>query len=151
MEIKIKVPKWVNTDDEGICMLFAFLRKLVVQYDADETPLDMYGYDMRRIMDREENDLHLMLQDYIDPQYCKIAKLSREHFVFFMRESVKGYRTVTIKKSRSHVVWAYLTGCSNWNLLEESETIFGRPAYTPMYKFDRAMFEYSNRDYNRNE
>ena len=147
MEIKIKVPKWVKTDDEGICMLFAFLRKLHVQYCTEGTPLDMYGYDMRRIMDREENDLHLMLQNYIDTDYCQIAKLSREHFVFFMKQSVKGHRIVTLKETRSHIIWAYLTGCSNWNLLEESNTIFERPAYTPMYRFDREMFEFSHRDY----
>ena len=147
MEIKIKVPKWVKTDDEGICMLFAFLRKIVIEYQAHDTPLDMYGYDMRRIMDREENDLHLVLQEHVDPKLCQIGKLSREHFVFFMKESVKDLRVVTLKKTRSHIVWAYLTGCSNWNLLEESNSIFERPAYTPMYRFDKEMFEFSHRDY----
>lgn len=147
MEIKIKVPKWVKTDDEGICMLFAFLRKLVIEYQVQDTPLDMYGYDMRRIMDREENDLHLVLQDYIDSKSCKIAKLSREHFVFFMKDSVRGHRIVTLKETRSHIVWAYLTGCTNWNLLEDNNEIFERPAYTPMYRFDREMFEFTNRDY----
>ena len=112
MEIKIKVPKWVKTDDEGICMLFAFLRKLHIQYGLNNTPLDMYGYDMRRIMDREENDLHLVLQDYVDPEYCKIAKLSREHFVFFIKGAVKGIREVKIKEYHEVIlIWAYLTGC----------------------------------------
>ena len=83
MEIKIKVPQWVDTDDEGICMLFAFIRRLTLQWP--NTPLDMYGYDMRRIMDREENDLHLLLNEVIDLKYCKIAKLNREHFVFFCK------------------------------------------------------------------
>jgi len=145
MEVKIKVPKWVNTDDEGICMLFSFLRKLSIQHP--DTPLDMYGYDMRRIMDREENDLHLLLQDYVDPKYCKIAKLSREHFVFYMKESIKGLRVVTISSQRALLVWAYLSGCTNWNLIEEGKQVgyLSRPAYTPMYKFDRDMFAYSNR------
>ena len=100
MEIKIKVPKWVKTDDEGICMLFAFLRKLHIQYGLNNTPLDMYGYDMRRIMDREENDLHTMLQEHVDTKLCQIAKLSREHFVIFMKECVKGHRIVTLKRNQ---------------------------------------------------
>ena len=145
MELRIKVPKWVNTDDEGICMLFAFLRKITIEYP--DTPLDMYGYDMRRIMDREENDLHLVLNEFVDIKYCKIAKLNREHFVFFMKKAKTGYRTVTLKKTRSHIVWAYLVGCSNWNLIEENNAILDRPAYTPMYRFDRDMFEFTGRNY----
>ena len=146
MEIKIKVPKWVNTDDEGICMLFAFLRKLTIEYP--DTALDMYGYDMRRIMDREDNNLHEMLYDYIDTKYCKIAKLNREHFVFYMKKSKNGFKTIILRETRSHIVWAYLLGCSNFNLIEQSAGILKRPTYTPMYRFDRDLFEFTGRHYN---
>ena len=145
MEIKIKVPQWVDTDDEGICMLFAFIRRLTLQWP--NTPLDMYGYDMRRIMDREENDLHLLLNEVIDLKYCKIAKLNREHFVFFCKGWKYGIKEVTISNPRSLMVWAYLTGCSNYNLIEgdHNEGPLHRPPYTPMYAYDREMFAYTQR------
>ena len=146
MEIKIKVPKWVNTDEEGICMLFAFLRKVVIQYPG--TPLDMFGYDMRRIMDVEINDLHEFLYDYVDPKFCKIAKLNREHFVFYMKQVRTRTRVLTLKETSSHIRWAYLMGCTNYNLLEEDTLALDksrRPSYTPMYRFDRDVFAFSGR------
>jgi len=151
MEIKIRVPHWVNTDDEGICMLFAFLRKIGIEYNIRNKALDVYGYDIRRILDREENNIHDYIADYVDHKHCKIAKLNREHFVFTMKNDMaKKTRIVLLKKHSSHVRWAYLMGCSNYNLLEEDndELILGRPQYTGMYRLERDVFEFSNRNSN---
>ena len=148
MEIKIKVPDWVNTDDEGICMLFAFLRKIAVEYNLTNKPLDVYGSDIRRILDREENNIHEVLLDHVDTSKVKIAKLSREHFVFIMKNVRQGVRQVTLKEPASHVRWAYLMGCSNYNLLEEDSTSLskdGRPYYTPMSRLDREMWGFTGR------
>lgn len=148
MEIKIKVPEWVNTDDEGICMLFAFLRRIAIEYDLTDKPLDVYGSDIRRIIDREENNIHDVIMDYVDIKYCKIAKLNREHFVFYMKQVRTRTRVLTLKETSSHIRWAYLMGCTNYNLLEQDTLALDksrRPSYTPMYRFDRDVFAFSGR------
>lgn len=148
MEIKIKVPDWVNTDDEGICMLFAFLRRIAVEYELTDKPLDVYGSDIRRILDREENNIHEVLLDHVDTSKVKIAKLNREHFVFYMKSIRQGVRNVKLTKHTSHVRWAYLMGCTNYNLLEEDSKFLDkqhRPAYTPMSKLDRELWGFTGR------
>ena len=148
MEIKILVPNWVKTDDEGICMLFAFLRRIVIEYELTKKSLDVYGSDIRRILDREENNIHEVILDNVDTSKVKIAKLSREHFVFIMKSVRQGVRQVTLKEPASHVRWAYLMGCSNYNLLEEDSTSLskdGRPYYTPMSRLDREMWGFTGR------
>ncbi len=55
-------------------------------------------------------------------------------------------KLVTLTKQRSHVTWAYLMGCSNWNLLEadnDSISPSNRPQYTPMYKLEKDVFKFS--------
>ena len=146
MEIQIKVPEWVNTDNEGICMLFAFLRRIAIEYELTNKPLDVYGSDIRRIINREENNIHDVLMEYVDMKHCKIAKLSREHFVFYMKRVRHGTKIVTLTEPSSHLRWAYLMGCSNYNLIEPDSAGLGkesRPAYTPMYRFDREVFNFS--------
>jgi hypothetical protein len=148
MEIQIKVPKWVHTDDEGICMLFAFLRRIAIEHDLTGKPLDVYGSDIRRIINREENNIHDVLMDHVDIGSCKIAKLSREHFVFYMKPIRTGTKIVKIKSHAAQLRWAYLMGCSNYNLVEPDSSSLnaeGRPAYTPMYRFDREVFNYTSR------
>lgn len=148
MKIEIKVPDWVNTDDEGICMLFAFLRRIAIEYDLTGKPLDVYGTDIRRICNTEINNIHEHLMQHVDTKYCKIAKLSREHFVFYMRGARTGMRTFELKEHSSHVRWAYLMGCTNYNLLEEDNISLSkerRPHYTPMYKMDKELFMFTSR------
>ena len=148
MEIQIKVPEWVNTDDEGICMLFAFLRRITIEYHLTGKPLDVYGTDIRRICNIEINNLHDYLMDHVDIKYCKIAKLSREHFIFYMKGARTGTRAFELKEHSSHVRWAYLMGCSNYNLLEEDSISLSkerRPHYTPMYKMDKELFAFTSR------
>jgi hypothetical protein len=148
MEIQIKVPNWVNTDDEGICMLFAFLRRISIEYSLTGKPLDVYGSDIRRIVNREENNIHEVLMNHIDIKCCKIAKLSREHFVFYMNSIRTGTKVVKITSHGAQLRWSYLMGCSNYNLLEPDNISLDkerRPAYTPMYRFDREVFNYTSR------
>jgi len=147
MEIKIKVPGWVNTEDEGICMLFSFLRRIALEYD--EEALDVYGYDIRKITDIEADNVHLVINEHIDTTHCKIAKLNREHFVFKMSHYRRGINEVTIRKPESHIIWAYLMGCSNYNLVEPDNDLIDknhRPHYTPMYRLDREFFNHSRSD-----
>jgi len=146
MEVEIKVPGWVNTNDEGICMLFAFLRRIALEYKSKN--LDVYGYDIRKITDREDDAIHLYLNEHIDTDKCKIAKLSREHFIFQMKHINTGVKHVTLKDQKSIVRWAYLMGCSNYNLIEPDNNTLDkerRPAYTPMYRMDRELFKFSTR------
>ena len=142
MEIQIKVPNWVNTDDEGICMLFAFLRRIAIEYDIPNG-MDVYGSDIRKIMNSKDNAIHDTINESIDMEQCSIAKLTGEHFIFTMRNYRRDIRVVTIKKLENLVIWAYLSGCSNYNLIErDSNSIIkeNRPHYTPMYRLDRDMF-----------
>jgi hypothetical protein len=148
MKIEIKVPNWVNTDDEGICMLFAFLRRITIEYQLTGKPLDVYGTDIRRICNFEINNVHDYLMEFVDTKYCKIAKLSREHFVFYMTGARTGTRVFELKEHSSHVRWAYLMGCTNYNLLEEDSISLSRerrPHYTPMYKMDKELFTFTSR------
>jgi len=103
MEIEIKVPEWVNTNDEGICMLFAFLRRIAIEYQLTGKPLDVYGTDIRRICNIEVNNLHDYIMDHVDIKKCRIAKLSREHFVFYMKHVKTGVKIVTLKEHTTHV------------------------------------------------
>ena len=143
MEIKIKVPHWVQTDDEGICMLFAFLRRIAIEFETTDTPLDVYGSDIRKIVNRKGKDIHQYIMDHVDLNYCKIARLNREHFVFQMKHVTKDCKIAKVKEERNMLVWAYLMGCSNYNLLEApSDSAFmDRPQYTPMYRLEREVFE----------
>ena len=146
MEVEIKVPGWVDTNNEGICMLFAFLRRIAIEYKTNN--LDVYGYDIRKITDREDDSIHEYLSRQIDTKYCKIAKLSREHFVFQMSNYMKDVNIVTIKNPEAIVRWAYLMGCSNYNLVEPDSNSLSshqRPPYTPMYRMDRELFKFSSR------
>ncbi len=142
MKIQVKVPHWVTTDNERICILFAFLRRVQIEFNNCKQ-LDVYGYDVRKIVDREEANMHLYLQDHIDTRYCKIGKLSQEHFVFEMTNWRRDLRTVEITQLTAQLCWAYLMGCTNYNLLEDDGILLGnerRPHYTPMYKLDREIF-----------
>jgi len=148
MEIQIKVPYWVETEDEGICMLFAFLRRISLEYGLRGKPLDVYGSDIRRIINREVVNLHKFICDHVDSNDCKIAKLSRQHFVFYMKNYKTGVKTVKLTKPESHVRWAYLMGVSNYDLLEEDNLSIDnerRPHYTPMHKMDRELFSFTSR------
>ena len=146
MEIKLKIPKWVHTDHEGVMILFAFLRKMTVNYRLDGKGIDMYGYDIRRILNIENKYLHEWLYDHVNPKFCTIGKLSREHFIFTMKESKNFTQIVTIKDPRYIYRWAYLLGCSNWNLVEDGDLgLDGRPHYIPMHRIERDLFEYSDR------
>jgi len=142
--VKIRVPYWVNTDNEGICMLFSFMRRIAIEYNLSDVPLDMYGHDIRRIIGREEKGLHDYLDQFIDTRWCKIAKLNREHFVFTMKHIRTRTNTVEIKRPLNVVKWGYLMGCTNYNLIEEpvDKELTGRPAYTPMYKLERDLFNF---------
>ena len=147
MKIHLKIPKWVHTEDEGVMILFAFLRKMVVNYRLDGKGVDMYGYDVRRILDTESKYIHEYLYDHVDPKYCNIGKLSREHFVFTMKESKNFTQLVTIQNPRYIYRWAYLLGCSNWNLVEEGDLgLDNRPHYIPMHRIERDLFEYKDRN-----
>ena len=149
MTAKLRIPNCVNTDHEGVWVLFAFLRKIVVEYELTEKPVDVYGSDMRRILDCERKDIHEFLYDHIDPRMCKIAKLNREHFVFYMKNIRTYTKEVELKDFKYIMRWAYLMGCSNYNLLEEDSLALDksrRPYYTPMYRLDRDLFEYSRDD-----
>jgi hypothetical protein len=148
MEIEIRVPGWVNSEDEGVCMLFAFLRRILIEYGLRDKPLDVYGSDVRRILNREVVNLHEWLLDKVDSKDCKIAKLSRQHFVFYMKNAKNDSRIVKLTKPESHVRWAYLMGITNYNLLEEDDFSLDeerRPHYTPMYKMDKELFQFTSR------
>ena len=148
MEIEIKVPNWVDTEDEGICMLFAFLRRITIEYQLAGKPLDVYGTDIRRICNVEVNNLHEYIMDHVNSNNCRIAKLSREHFVFYMKPIKTGVKVVKLTEPSSHVRWAYLMGCSNYNLLEEDNISLDRdrrPHYVPMDKMDRELFTFTSR------
>ena len=44
MEIKLRVPHWVEAEDEGLFVLFAFIRRMVIEYKLTGKAIDMYGY-----------------------------------------------------------------------------------------------------------
>ena len=81
--------------------------------------------------------------DHVDTGFCKIARLNREHFVFQMKHVTKDCVIRTVKEERNMLVWAYLMGCSNYNLLEAptDSAFMDRPQYTPMYRLEREVFE----------
>lgn len=147
MKIKVRIPHWVHTDDEGVMILFAFLRKMWVNYSLKGKSIDMYGYDIRRILNTESKYLHEYLYEHIDTKYCTIGKLNREHFVFNMKNAKNNSKLVTIEDPRYIYRWAYLLGCSNWNLVEDDDLgLDDRPHYIPMHRIERDLFEYTDRN-----
>lgn len=149
MEVKIKVPFWVNTDNEGVICLFGFLRKVAIKHNIDNEAIDMYGYDLRRILDQEADELHEWITDHVDPAYCQVAKLNRDHFMFKVSHLQRDCKVVKISSERQVLIWAYLLGCSNNNLLEERQNAFilDRPHYNVMPRNERELFHYSTRSY----
>jgi hypothetical protein len=146
MKIKVRVPHWVHTEDTGVIILFAFLRKVKYKYHEFDGPLDMYGYDIRKILDTETKYLHDYIQDQVDSKYCTIGKLNREHYLFDMKGTRQKTNIVEISEPKYLYRWAYLMGCTNWNLIEEGTGLLtDRPAYTPMYRMERDLFEYTDR------
>lgn len=144
MEIQVRVPFWVKEEDEGIVLLFAFLRKIIIEYDFSDKPIDLYGYDIRRILDNEGKYIHEYILSHVDTKYCKVGKLNRDHFVFQLKNIVQNTKLVTIKQHKMLIRWAYLMGCTNYNLLEPTDSILeGRPAYSSMFRLERDMFEFT--------
>jgi|TARA_R110000796_G_scaffold28190_12_gene77316 hypothetical protein len=145
--LKVKVPGWVNTDDEGVCMLFAFIRRIAIEYKLHGIAIDMYGYDIRKILDIMNDDLHEYLVQFVDPEMCQIAKLNREHFIFKIHNHRRYIREVNIKQTKNITRWAYLMGCTNYNLLEPDGILLEtekRPHYCSMQRYDRDLFMFSN-------
>ena len=117
--LMVKVPRCVNTEDESIAILFAFIRRIMLEYSLDGEWIDIYGSDIRKILDRMDDNIHDYLLQYVDPKECKIVKLSREHFVFKLKNWRRHVNPVPIKKHKNITRWAYLMGCTNYNLLEK--------------------------------
>tara|TARA_R110000796_G_scaffold24191_1_gene69080 strand:+ start:90 stop:563 length:474 start_codon:yes stop_codon:yes gene_type:complete len=147
MKVEVRVPGWVDTEDEGILMLFAFIRKIVIEYNMTNKPIDMYGHDIRRILDREDRYCNDYILKHVDPKYCTIGRLNGEHFIFKCKFVKNNTHLVEIKDPVNKLKWAYLLGCSNWNLLEDNQsTLTNRPHYTGMYTLERNVFGFNAED-----
>jgi len=147
--LMVKVPRCVNTEDESIAILFAFIRRIMLEYSLDGEWIDIYGSDIRKILDRMDDNIHDYLLQYVDPKECKIVKLSREHFVFKLKNWRRHVNPVPIKKHKNITRWAYLMGCTNYNLLEKDGLNLDdkkRPHYTGMFRYDRDLFIFGKDD-----
>ena len=143
MKVSLKIPVWVSDEaPESVHVLFAFLRKLALKYTISrQEGLDVYASDVRRIVDAEEYFIHEVLMEWVDPYFLQIGRLSEEHYVF-KSPQWKACKEVEIQETRNLLTWAYLIGCSNFNLVEPEGD---RPVYNPMSRLDRELFLYSNR------
>ena len=142
----VKVPRCLKTEDEGIAMLFAFIRRLMIEYKLQDQWIDLYGYDIRKIVDRMDDNIHEYLLQYVDENECKIVQLSREHYVFKLQNWRRNVNEVPIREHKNIIRWAYLMGCTNYNLLEKDGLNLDdekRPHYTGMFRFDRDLFMFS--------
>tara|TARA_R110000803_G_scaffold18970_1_gene50150 strand:+ start:27 stop:500 length:474 start_codon:yes stop_codon:yes gene_type:complete len=147
MKVEVRVPGWVDSDNEGILILFAFLRKITIQYRMTNKPIDMYGHDLRRILDREDRYINNYIHEHVDTNFCTVGRLNGEHFMFKANHWMQHTQVVEIKDPANQLKWAYLLGCTNWNLFEEDRlTINNRPHYTPMYTLEREVFGFNAED-----
>ncbi len=147
--LKVKVPRCVKTKDESIAILFAFIRRIILEYDLGGEWVDMYGSDIRKILDRMDDNIHDYLMEYVDSSECKIVQLSREHYVFKLKNWRRHVNAVPITKHKNITRWAYLMGCTNYNLLEKDGLNLDdkkRPHYTGMFRYDRDLFIFGKDD-----
>jgi hypothetical protein len=147
--LMVKVPRCVNTEDESIAILFAFIRRIMLEYSLDGEWIDIYGSDIRKILDRMDDNIHDYLLQHVNTDECMIVKLSREHFVFKLKNWRRNVNPVPIKQHKNITRWAYLMGCTNYNLLEKDGLNLDdkkRPHYTGMFRYDRDLFIFGKDD-----
>jgi hypothetical protein len=115
----------------------------MLEYKLEGQWIDLYGYDVRKILDRMDDNIHEYLLQYVDENECKIVQLSREHYVFKLKNWRRNVNEVPIRKHKNITRWAYLMGCTNYNLLEKDGLNLDdkkRPHYTGMFRYDRDLF-----------
>ena len=148
--MKIKVPWFVDTDDQHVWVLCAFMRRLYVEYNIPSREgVDMYMKDVKIILDVERRDIANYLHDHLAKNWGKVGRLEANHYTFYPRLIIKHTKRVELTEPRAIRLWCYLAGCLNHNLMEKRgrgwNNKTGRPSYQAMNSMDREFFRLSSR------
>ena len=142
-DFKIKVPSFLDTDNQSIWVLFAFIRKTYFSHRLPvQEGLNFWTSDIIRILDSEDKDIGKSLYPHILNGAVSIGKISNRRVCFF----TKGIVNVDVREltdPRAIRTWCYLMGCLNHNLIANStDKYINRQA---LHTIDREYFPLTNR------
>lgn len=148
--MKIKVPWFVDTDDQHVWVLCAFIRRLYIEYNIPtKFGVDMYLKDVKIILDIEHRDIAGYLNPHLNKNWGQVGRLEGNHYTFYPKAIMKHTKDVELTDPRTIRLWCYLAGCMNHNLIEgkprSKMNKKGRPMYQAMNSMDRQFFRLSSR------
>lgn len=145
-EFKIKVPQFVDTKDELVWVLFAFIRRCYLHYDVSvKEGLNFYVADIMRILDVESKDIAKYLHPHLVEDHVSIGRLFNDRVCFWMKNLHRDTITRELTDNRAIRVWCYLMGCINNNLINDGDKVDKRIC---LWEIDRKYFAFSDRKYN---
>jgi hypothetical protein len=145
-EFKLKVPQFVDTEDQGVWVLFTFIRRCYLHYDIPvKEGLNFYVADVMRILDCESKDINKFLQPHLKDNMVDIGRLFNDRICFWTKGIHRDTVTRELTDPRAIRVWCYLMGCINNNLINEGDKVDRRIC---LWEMDRKYFAFSDRKYN---
>lgn len=155
--MKIKLPGWAeHIEDEGVLTFLAFAKRMAEQHGWEEW-YNMHETDAGRICNKRIHGLIPWLQSYDEiHKYMEIGQPLSGSFIFRFRSNQPKCGTVGIalltnsfhwtklKTTRAQLLWSYLLGCTNNNLIGENNI---KPGFENTYgvsvfKLDRQAGDY---------
>lgn len=126
MKIEITVPKYFeNVEKENDLLFLAFLYKLGILY-GNKNIFNIYNKDAKSILGIDGYYPHIYIQEQPWSKWVDLADVSDEGYGYrikTIRGLGKAANTVTkvLTDERCIMVWIYLLGCFNNNLVEDAD------------------------------
>ena len=142
--MKIKIPWFVDTDNQNVWVLFAFIRRIYVTnpYVTAKDGLNFYLSDIIRILDSEDKDIAKAVEDHVKPGYGRIGRILSGQVCIWLNHVTKDTTTVELTDDRAIRVWCYLMGVTNKNIIDTGDR---RKRPFTMSTMDKDFFPLSSR------
>jgi len=123
----VEVPYWsIDEDDQAYILFLAFLYKLGVAYGHSKL-FFVYDADVRIMLGKKNFAPKLDLANKSWSRYLQVGQVLDEKSSFKMKNtnlnqhSAKRSITKELTDPRCQMIWIYLTGCFNNNLVEKAD------------------------------
>jgi len=131
--MEIKIPTWAeDIEDEGVLTFLAFARHIADQYGWYDW-YTLHSSDISRMCNKRRDGLPEWLRSYdVISEYMEIGEAIPGSVQFRFRDNqpkagnvgiaskVNGYMWSKLITHRAQLIWSYLLGCTNSNLISES-------------------------------
>jgi hypothetical protein len=124
MKIEITIPRYFeNVENENELLFLAYLYKLGLTY-GNKNIFKLYNTDIRSILGIEGYFPHIYIQEREWSKWIDMADVAEDAYGYrikLVRGQGKDANTVTktLTDERCVMVWIYLLGCFNNNLVEQ--------------------------------